>query len=461
MRPIASLDAVRSPHIPLKTAILGAGVSGLSLARFLVEGGVPLGELHLFEAAAEVGGLCRSKTVDGFTYDRAGGHILYSKDAAARDWMISCAGGPDAFVETARQTRIRFGDCWVHYPFENGLCDLPAEVNRECIEGYISAYEARSESGSEAPSDFDAWVRWRFGDGIHAHFMRPYNEKIWKRSLTELSSSWVAGRVPEAPLEDVVKASQGVRTEGYVHQSIFHYPETGGFQAITDGIATAVMSQVRLNTPVTQLTRHGEGWRVDGEDFDLVISTLPMDELPRIIEGVPAEVAAAMRELSYNSLSSILLAIDSDEQPDFSWVYMPHDEQGPANRVTYISNYSPGNAPAGGSGLQCEVNWRGDGQAPGGELTGEVIAGLERAGLLTKDQVLFSDRSDEGHAYIVYTHGFEERRRRSIDWLESVGVIPLGRFGRYDYHNSDQCVIAARELAAALLERRSAGGQET
>jgi len=119
----------------VKIAILGAGVSGLSLARFLVEGGVPLGELHLFEAAGEVGGLCRSKTVDGFTYDRAGGHILYSKDADARDWMVGCAGGTGAFVESARKTRIRFGDHWVHYPFENGLCDLPDEVNKVCIEG--------------------------------------------------------------------------------------------------------------------------------------------------------------------------------------------------------------------------------------------------------------------------------------------------------------------------------------
>ena len=109
-----------------------------------------------------------------------------------------------------------------------------------------------------------------------------------------------------------------------------------------------------------------------------------------------------------------------------------------------------------GMKLICEMSAK---HHAGEELTEEVVAGLERAGLLTKEQVLFTDRSDEGHAYIVYTHGFEERRARSIDWLESVGVIPLGRFGRYDYHNSDQCVIAARELAATLLTRRSAGGQ--
>ena len=116
------------PHPPaseLKIAILGAGVSGLALARYLVEGGAPLDSLTLFEAASVVGGLCRSKTVDGFTYDVAGGHILYSKDAAAMQWMKDCAGGEAAFVKKARNTRIRFGDRWVNYPFENGIGDLP------------------------------------------------------------------------------------------------------------------------------------------------------------------------------------------------------------------------------------------------------------------------------------------------------------------------------------------------
>ena len=52
--------------------------------------------------------------------------------------------------------------------------------------------------------------------------------------------------------------------------------------------------------------------------------------------------------------------------------------------------------------------------------------------------------------------GGEEEAAR---WLEGEGILPLGRFGRYDYFNSDQCVISARELASTLLERRDAGGQ--
>ncbi|MDF1800415.1 MAG: FAD-dependent oxidoreductase, partial [Planctomycetota bacterium] len=289
--------------------------------------------------------------------------------------------------------------------------------------------------------------------GICDHFMRPYNEKIWKRDLSEITSGWVAGRVPDAPIEDVLRASIGIRTEGYTHQSIFYYPEHGGFQGITDGLFRSLESRVRLSTPVTDLRKVGETWKVNGEEFDQVISTVPLNYLPDILEGCEDGAADAMRGLSNNQISCLLLALDRPEHPNLSWVYLPHHDQGPANRITYMSNYSPNNAPEGKTSFLCEVTSPGGGAYPGAEMTDEVIAGMERAGLLRKDEVLFSDRTDTRWAYIVYDHSFEGRKRRSLEYAASIDLHLLGRFGRYEYHNSDQCVIAATELAGTLLAK--------
>ena len=73
------------------------------------------------------------------------------------------------------------------------------------------------------------------------------------------------------------------------------------------------------------------------------------------------------------------------------------------------------------------------------------------------DEVLFTDRADVRHAYVVFDHGYEAKRKTSLEWLEQHGILPLGRFGRFEYDNSDQCVIKARELAARLLERIRVG----
>jgi len=441
----------------LKTAILGAGVSGLALARRLVEAGFPLADLHLFEASHEIGGLCRSKTVDGFTYDVSGGHVLFSKDAGTMDWMKEQAGGQDAFVRRNRNTRIRFDDRFVHYPFENGLGDLPDQARFECIQGYVHAWHQREMTGSSAPADFGAWIRWRFGDGIADHFMDPYNEKVWKRPLEKLSSGWVAGRVPDAPVDDVLRAAVGIKTDGYTHQSIFYYPKKGGFQAITDGLGATLTDQVRLSTPVQSVVRHKEGWRVNGEEFDRVVNTIAMNNVPDFVEGIPDDVAAAMRGLAFNSIICYLVALDRAEHPDLSWIYLPQHAQGPVNRVTYMSNYSPGNAPAGKTSFLLEVTLPGGATAPGPELEEEVLAGVDAAGLLSRDEILFTDHAFNRYAYIVYDHDLMERRKVSIDWCEANGIEPLGRFGHYDYFNSDQCVIAATELARKLLEKAHTG----
>jgi protoporphyrinogen oxidase len=435
----------------VKIAILGAGVSGLSLARFLVEGGLDMDSISLFEATPVVGGLCRSKTVDGFTYDVAGGHILFSKDAAAMQWMKDNAGGDGAFVRRDRNTKIRFGDRWVHYPFENGIGDLPQQVNFECIAGYVHAWHERSQAGSEAPADFGAWIQWRFGEGIAKHFMDPYNEKIWKRPLDQITSGWVAGRVPDAPVEDVLRAAVGIRTEGYTHQSIFYYPKAGGFQPITDGLGATLAGRVRLSTPVTEVERRGESWSVNGESFDRVVSTLPLDRLPEVVKGLPSDVAEAMTTLEYNGMVCVLIALDRAEHPDLSWIYLPHADQGPANRITYMSNYSPGNAPEGKTSLMAEITWPMHTEFPGQSLERETLEGLVHAGLIKGDEVLFTDRSTVSHAYVVFDHDYDRRRAAALGWLEHEGLIPLGRFGRFEYDNSDQCVIKSRALAARLL----------
>jgi len=70
----------------VKTAILGGGLSGLSLARLLHERG---DEVVVLEAEEQYGGLCRSLTENGFTFDIGGSHIIFSRD---KEVLRSCGG---------------------------------------------------------------------------------------------------------------------------------------------------------------------------------------------------------------------------------------------------------------------------------------------------------------------------------------------------------------------------------
>ncbi|MCB9896381.1 MAG: FAD-dependent oxidoreductase [Planctomycetes bacterium] len=438
-----------------RIAIAGGGPTGLMMGRLLAGDGH---EVTIFEAAHEIGGLCRSRTVDGFVFDLAGGHIMFTKDARVQAFWDELF--PDEpLVVSERHTRILHDrGCWVSYPFENALGELPLEHNLECTEGVVRAH-LRRERGEPAPHDFENWVRWKMGDGVAQHFMHPYNRKLWKCDLTQMGTVWIAGRVPDAPLADVLTASLGHTTEGYTHQSVFRYPRTGGFAAIHERIARPIADRVVLGHRVQRIERVGDEWDVDGQRFDHVVSTIPLHSLPRVLADMESGPRQAASKLRWRGLVSYLLGIDAEHVQPFSWVYLPHAWQGPANRITYISNYSPENAPTGKGSIMAEVTY--DGTPADASKAGrlEVARGLERAGLLDAERLVVTDAHDNPHAYIFYDLEFESKRDTVLGYLDGLpGFHAIGRFGRYDYHNSDQCLASAFDLHARMRGALARGG---
>ncbi len=445
-----------------RIAVCGGGPAGLMAARLLLAAGH---DVTVLEAADVIGGLCRSREVDGYTFDLAGGHILFTKDRrVAAFWDELFADEPP--VTSRRETRIlhepgRF----VGYPFENALGELPLEHNLECTEGVLRASLERD--GVPEPDDFHDWITWKMGAGVARHFMEPYNRKIWKcPDLHAMGTSWIAGRVPDAPLADVLRSSLGQTTQGYVHQAVFRYPLRGGFAAVHERIARPLAGRIRLRHRVRRIEpvaggRPGDrGWLVDGERYDHVISTLPLHLLPEVLAGMDEGAAGAARRLQWRGLASYLFGVDGVHVRPFSWVYLPHDWQGPANRITYLSNYSPRNAPEGRGSILAEVTFA-PGHEPDVSPAGRraLARSLQAAGLLEADAVRASDAHSNPVAYIFYDREFEAKRRAVLAHVDALpGFHALGRFGRYEYHNSDQCLAQAMDLVDRLLPALARGG---
>jgi len=431
----------------VKVAVLGGGIAGVLSARTLADRGY---DVHLFEAAPRIGGLCRSDVVDGFVHDVAGGHVLHSRDQAVLTDMTAALGDP---VRTRRNTKIFYRDRYVKYPFENGLADLPPEHNLECLQGYLEAHYAR-RNGSPEPANFRDWIDWRFGAGMAQHFMVPYNEKIWCLDLASISSQWCSGRVPEAPLDDVLKASLGMDSEGYKHQLDFYYPRHGGFESLVTAYARGIEHRIRTSTPVTEVVRDGTGFEVNGERFERIINTMPLRPLFDTLEpAAPAAIREDIDGLQHLSLTTVLVALDRADVAPYSWVYTPHVENGPMNRITYLASYSPENAPAGCSSILAEVtSVGGSGQPDLETLEREVLAGLEAMGMVKSDWVRFARSAFNEYAYPVHDLGFSGRIARVLAWVEAQGIVTLGRFARYSYVNSDQVYAMVRDALADDFE---------
>lgn len=439
-------------YYTVKTAILGGGLTGVTLARLLRQQGE---DVVVLEAESEYGGLCRSKVIDGFTFDTGGSHIIFSRDTEVLSLMKEALG--ENRTERQRKTKIFYKGRYVKYPFENGLADLPKDDLFFCINEFIKALIAAEKGEVKPPENFGEWIRTTFGEGIAACYMLPYNRKIWKFPPEEMSAHWMDGRVPRPPVEDVVRSAVGIETEGYTHQAVFSYPHEGGIEAMVKAVAAPVEDAIRTGFVVRSVRHEGGHWVIsDGTEevvADRCVSTIPLQALLPALDGVPSEVAEACRDLKYNSVACVCVGLKG-EVPPYSWVYVPQEELGPFNRISFPSGYSDTNAPEGCSSVLAEVTYR-DGEPTASltddDLVASTLDGLMEMGVITsRDQVLTTSVERQKYAYVIYDLAYLKNIKIVREYCEGLGIDLVGRFSEFEYLNMDGCIRHVIEFVKDL-----------
>jgi protoporphyrinogen oxidase len=418
--------------------ILGGGVSGIALAAHLGE------DVDVLEKRARIGGLCGAIIEDGFTFDAAGPHIMFSKNKDVLALMIEVLDGN--VRQGRRENRIWFKGRLVKYPFENDLASLPKEDNFECIHGYIVNPRA-----NDTPENLADWSYKTFGAGISEKYFIPYNRKIWNYDPAKIGLEFVS-RIPKPPMEDVLKSSIGIPTEGYLHQLYFSYPVEGGFEAIVHGFAKRVRGEIHTSCRVVSVARDGERWRVTLEDgsersYRTLVSTLPIHELLPIWEGAPAEAIEAAGKLVYNALINVLLGFNEDRGYPYTAVYLP-DPEIAFHRISFPKAFSPRCVPEGCSSLMAEITT--NDEMSDDEVIGRVIDDLVKTDFIDPKTIVYRRAVRFKYGYPVYDLHYHRNVAAMRDAVARTGLHLLGRFAQFDYINSDVCVERALALADKL-----------
>jgi len=423
----------------MKVAVLGAGIAGLWAGKILSEKGY---DITVFEELSQIGGLCRTRKVhnEEFLFDVGGGHIFHS---VYKDVLQEILGtlGTEKLLKHKRNTRIYIYDSFIKYPFENGISGLPDNVKLDCLMGFIKAWH-KADGKPEIFSDFKDMIYKKFGDGIADHFMVPYNKKIWCVDPSEMGLDWIKNRVPRAPIEDVVKSALGVETEGYKHQSTFYYPIEGGIQSFVDAVAKNFMDKIRLNTPVENISKTYGKWRINGEQFDKVLSTIPLDVFCGSNKSLPGEFLEKSKNLKHLSLLSVLICVKKKTCLPYSWVYLPHDNQGEANRLTCFSNYSPKLCPEGYTSILCEATYKKNLSDEAKEFkTKEIVDHMINMDFVSEKDIIGVYHDWTPYAYILCDKQMAKNRDSIMDYFSSDSSIYFtGRFGSFRYYNMDQVI---------------------
>ena len=207
----------------MKITILGAGIGSIALAFFLQKN-KKIKLINIIEKEKNLGGLLRSYKLNKIFYD-VGPHIIFSKHKDILKIMVKILKGN--LNKIKRSNKILYkNNIYIKYPYENELYKLPKKERNRALNSFLK--NPYKKLKIKTMQDFFLKT---FGKGIFEQYLKPYNNKIWKMHVSKLDTQMV-DRIPQPPVEDIIKSARGTNTEGYKHQLYFNYPAKGGIQSL-------------------------------------------------------------------------------------------------------------------------------------------------------------------------------------------------------------------------------------
>ncbi len=428
--------------IKSQALIIGAGPSGLALAYGLGD------DVIVLEKEAAVGGLCRSIEYDGGVFD-IGGHSFHTPHPEVRALVEDLLD--EGLYLQKRDARIYSTGVLIPYPFQQNFDQIPdPEIVAACQSGLENAAGHAAEA-----KNFEEYILRKFGSGIAEYFMLPYNRKLWARDITGISCEWISERVAAPKGEKQTFELKGGQRKPLQSDTYVGYPKTGGYEEIYRSFVPH-LPDVRLNSGIVRIDpgRH-LAVTEDGQEFEweFLVSTMPLPVLTRLVAGTPSDVVAASDQLEYMSLRVELLLVGRRLETSIQRIYVA-DPGIYSHKIALNHNSSETLRARPHHAIMAEVSLSPEKPVDVTLIAQNTIDFLCEIGVLeSQDDVIWQDHVDVKYAYPVYTHRRPELVQHIKDWMVHHDMYVLGRFGDWEYINSDKCVMKGLVLAQELREK--------
>lgn len=417
----------------MKVGIIGAGMSGLSVAHFLNKKGV---DVELIEAAPYIGGFAHSFQWNGHTCDWAA-HRLFTHD----EHILQTIQSLTPLRTHNRVSAVYMGGKWLKDPVDAiQLCHRFFPKNTFSIPW---TYLTRPKNLPE--SSFKSYCQARFGNRLEEFLFSPYTEKMFGIPADQISVEWARKKVRLAGPLDVIK--QGSKTKF----NYFYYPKNGGYGIICDALLAPIKDRLHLNAKMTDLTFEGDRitsvkYIKDGQPGELmadhIVSTIPLTVLCGMLGYNPP--------LTYRAVAAVYAHVNKPQTTPNHWIYYM-DGDAAVNRLCEFKNLNPNAGPPETSVVCAEVT---DCERP--DFQEKAIKDLAASGIFTMDQVLDTTVVRRNFSYPVYRCDYESDVDKALGHLAQYkNLHSVGRAAQFEHMEIDDCLEAALQLVRELTAKET------
>jgi len=168
----------------MQVVVLGAGISGLSVAAGLTKRGF---KVSVIEKQKAVGGLAASFTKNGFVFD-LGPHIFFGKKGVAQ--LEGFFNSKDVLFENSNLTRgIIVRDELFSYPFQ--IKEILSRIDRKLFPRIAFEVLANCRFRRNDCANLEEWVKRKIGRTLFDYIeLNTYVSKLYGLPACEISSDW-------------------------------------------------------------------------------------------------------------------------------------------------------------------------------------------------------------------------------------------------------------------------------